>query len=343
MRQQSADSHIGIGIIGLGHIGRVHARAVLRSRPDARCSLLGVCVPPGKHASLADHSSQDALPESATVFTDPSNLFDDDRISLVIIATPTDSHVDLAIAAMKAGKHVLCEKPIALEASDVRRVAELAYTSRVLCIPAMCMRFAPAWSWLKEQVKSGAFGAVKSVTFQRVGPPPDWSPHFFADVRRSGGALFDLHIHDADAVYWLFGRPDEVYSTGTSAHVTTIYRYEATRGRENVPTHVVAEGGQDFAPGFAFRSRFSAAFEDASADYDLTRTPQLLLHQSGTTTTVPLAAGDMFDHQLAAALDAIRRGLANDEVTSSIDDAVAVTAMLEAEKASIDRGRAMPV
>src|SRR4029453_5583634 len=98
--------------------------------------------------------------------------------------------------------------------------------------------------------------------------PPAWSPAFYGDPARSGGALFDLHVHDADLVRWLFGAPGAVTSTGTLDHVTTLYRYA------DGPAHVVAEGGWDHAGGFPFSMGYTVVFERATAGLGPARPPR---------------------------------------------------------------------
>ena len=98
---------------------------------------------------------------------------------------------------------------------------------------------------------------------------------FYEDDSRTGGALVDLHIHDADFVRWVFGAPDELRSTGTTAHVTTLYRYL------DGPAHVVAEGGWDHSPGAPFKMRYVVVFDEATADFDLGRDDQTIEEARG--------------------------------------------------------------
>ena len=83
-------------------------------------------------------------------------------------------------------------------------------------MPALCMRFWPAWRWAADRIREGTFGAPRSVRLQRLGPRPTWSS-FYADETACGGALFDLHVHDADFVVHLFGEPAWVAATATRA------------------------------------------------------------------------------------------------------------------------------
>jgi len=131
-------------------------------------------------------------------YTNPAGLLADEAVDLVSICTHTDTHVDLAIAALRAGKHVLVEKPVALRAADARRLVDVAAGANTLCMPAMCVRFWPEWAWLKQRIDDQAYGPVRSAVFQRLGGTPPWAQEFYGDVARSGGALVDLHVHDAD-------------------------------------------------------------------------------------------------------------------------------------------------
>jgi predicted dehydrogenase len=323
---------INVGIIGLGVMGRTHAGAFVSAAAAGwPCRLAAVADPKGD-AAVADGGNLSVQggpvrTRDLRVYTRSEELLADPGIDAVSICTPTDTHVDLAIRALSSGKHVLVEKPVALLAADVRRLAEAARTHARVCMPAMCMRFWPGWTWLREAVKDGRYGAVRSATFQRLGAPPTWGRGFYDDYARSGGPATDLHIHDADFVRWCFGDPDQVISTGTLAHITTIYRYR--RG----PAHVVAEGGQDLAPGFGFRMRYMVAFESATADFDLDRATPLRLCRDGRQESVELPATSGYEAQARHFIDLVA-GRPVDPVCT-IDDAVRTASLLERERACV--------
>ena len=128
------------------------------------------------------------------------------------ICTPTALHPAQAIASLRAGKHVLCEKPLAQNSADARKVLRVAAAAKTFLMPAMCMRFWPGWGWLKKVVAEKTYGAVLAANFRRLSEMPAWS----AAGTHTGGALFDLHIHDTDFVNFLFGRPRSVFSTGVA-------------------------------------------------------------------------------------------------------------------------------
>jgi len=347
---------VGVGVIGLGFIGRIHLAAYQAARRDGYpCRVVAVCdhrpeqlrADPETARAAGFSPRGAAIPEVGNLpvagatealdafsasevrtYTDPRALLADDRVQLVSICTYTDTHADLAIAALEAGKHVLVEKPVALTSAEVERVAAVARRSGRVCMPAMCMRFWPGWSWLKEQIEPRTFGPVHSATFQRLGSRPGWGTQFYADAPRSGAALFDLHIHDADFIRWCFGPPAAVVSTGDLYHVTTAYRYDSG------PPHVTAEAGWDHAPGFAFRMRYVVNFAEATADFDLLRDPPLLLTRGGRSEPVPLPPLTGYDNEVRHLLEVLtgRRP----DLIARMQEAVAVARLLDAERRSLE-------
>lgn len=338
-------TQVGVGVIGLGFMGATHFRAYQAAQAAGfQCRVIAVSdQSPERLTGRGDvvgnintgHSERLFDPTQLRTCRQARELLADPRVHLVSICTHTDTHVELALAALAAGKHVLVEKPVALKSADVKRLADAARDSGRLCMPAMCMRFWPGWTWLRDRVRDGRYGAVTSAVFQRLGSVPGWSPEFYRDPNRSGGALFDLHIHDTDFVRWCFGSPRQVSSTGTLGHVTTLYQYEAGRG----PRHVVAEGAQDSAPGFGFRMRYTVNFERATVDFDLSRTPTVMLHREGRSEPVELPSGTAYDGQIRHLLDAILGARTAADLVAGMDEAVEVTRLLEAEQRSLETGQ----
>ena len=333
-----------VAVLGLGFMGRTHLRAYrgaaeagIPNRLVAVCDqdparLAGGKGPKGNIESDADGPLFD--PREVRTTTEPRELFADDEIDLVSICTHTDTHVELATQALRAGKHALVEKPLALAAADVERLATAAREARTVCMPAMCMRFWPGWSWLRRAVSEAAYGRVRSAVFQRLATHPNWSASFYDDPTRNGGALFDLHVHDADFVRWCFGSPSAVFSTGTVDHLTTSYRFE------NGPEHVVAEGGWDHTAGYSFRMSYTVVFEDATVDFELGREPLVRLSRDGASTPVYVPAGTGYDGEIRHFLDVVARGGQPD---ATIEEAVGMTRMLEAERESLVTGASVAV
>ncbi|HYE03444.1 MAG TPA: Gfo/Idh/MocA family oxidoreductase [Phycisphaerales bacterium] len=319
----------GVGIVGLGFIGRTHLRALaaLEAR-GAPCRVVAICESdPARRSGLASAGAPDAAagsglfdPARVRAVAHPDELFTDPGVAISLICTPTDTHVDLAVRALRAGQHVLVEKPVALAASEIERLAEVARAADRLCMPAMCMRFWPGWAWLRDRVRDGVLGRVHSAVFRRLGSRPGWSD-FYGDRGRSGGALFDLHVHDADFISWCFGPPDSVTATGTPDHLTALYAFAGG------PAHVVAEGGWDHDPGLGFRMRYTVVFERATADWDLRRDPPLLLHRNGVTESPPLPAETAYEAQARQFLEGVRTGSVG--ALPTLAEAARVTRTLE--------------
>ncbi len=326
---------VGVGLIGLGFMGRTHLASYARTAgcevralldPAQRAAPAGNLITTGDDvdrllATLPRTSGLDALLARADV-------------DLVSICTPTDTHVALVRAAIRAGKHVLVEKPTALDASAIDALDGEARAAGVLAMPAHCMRFWPAWSWMASAVRTRRYGAVRRARFRRLGAAPGWSQDFYLDFARSGGAIVDLHIHDADFVRFAFGEPASVEATGTRRHVRARYGF----GAGSDAYVVEAEGGWMEDPSFAFTMTAEIVCERATLDFDLSRTPELrvISAENGAATDLVAGhdypAGNGYDHEIAALIAAIRAG---GPAPVTLADAASTQRLLDREIAAI--------
>ncbi|MGH8597225.1 MAG: Gfo/Idh/MocA family protein, partial [Gammaproteobacteria bacterium] len=207
-----------------------------------------------------------------------------------------------------------------------------------------CMRFWPDWVWLKDRIDDQTFGQCTGLTLTRIGSVPSWSQAFYGDASRCGGALCDLHIHDADFVRYCFGDPSRVFSAGTINHVTTVYQFTEIKGRVPfdlkgtapfISPHVVAEGAW-LPPGTPFTMRYRCAFQHATADFDAAREPQLLLYRVGQAESVQVSTLTGYDQEIRHVVHAIARR--NHKLRATLGAAAAVAELLEAERRSIEQG-----
>jgi predicted dehydrogenase len=340
-----ATSVIGVGVVGLGFMGRTHIGAYRdANHAGFGNTLLAVSDPDprrltGMHSAggniMLDSGMSIFDPSRVRTSTKPEEVFALPAVDLVSICTPTDSHVSLTIAALEQGKHVLLEKPVATALADVRRLADAAKHADRVVMPAMCMRFWPGWQWLKERIAEGVLGKVRAAVFTRIGSPPGWSPEFYQDAERTGGALFDLHVHDVDFIVHCFGTPQSVRSAGDLNHMTTSYFFA-----EGGPLQVSAEGGWT-AAGWPFRMRFTVEFEKAVADFDFGRPKPLMLAKDGHWREIELPTLSGYEGEvrhMLAAVSARKRG-DRASISATLDDAVTVTGILEAERKSLQTRR----
>jgi len=141
-----------------------------------------------------------------------------EKLDYVDICLPTYLHAETAMKALKAGFHVLCEKPMALNREQAESMCNAARETGKTLMIAHCMRFMGANRIAKQLVDSGELGRVIDAEFYREGG--NWNPmgyqNWFRDEKRSGGAMLDLHIHDVDIIYQLFGMPKAVSAVGAS-------------------------------------------------------------------------------------------------------------------------------
>ena len=140
-------------------------------------------------------------------YRDWKSLLVDRAVDAVDICLPTDLHEQVANAALVAGKHVLCEKPMALSGKACDRMLVRAKEAAHVLMIGHVLRFWPAYRSLRQFVTSGENSAVQTATFTRMCGLPDWSS-WLPDANRSGGAVLDLLIHDLDrSFFYLVRRP----------------------------------------------------------------------------------------------------------------------------------------
>ncbi|MCJ7822446.1 MAG: Gfo/Idh/MocA family oxidoreductase, partial [Armatimonadetes bacterium] len=199
---------VRLGIIGAGMIGTSHLEA---SRECKGLEVAAVCdVHPGRLQKAADEF---AVPNT---FKEYRDLVASDLVDAVSICTPNNTHMPIALAALKAGKHVLCEKPLAMNARQGARMVDAAKKARRILMSAQSARYSDTAKLVKELADAGRFGDIyygKAMWLRRSGTPRGW----FQDVKQSGGGpLIDLGVHAMDLMWWIMGRPRPVSAYGVT-------------------------------------------------------------------------------------------------------------------------------
>lgn len=341
---------IRVGVIGLGMMGRTHLD-VYAERDDVevvaisdrnRDKLEGKTQAAGNIEGQAQGGFDLS---TCTHYLEPAELIADDRVDLVDVCLPTPMHLPLGQAVLEAGQHLLMEKPLARNYADAIALAEAAERahgdSGALAMPAMCMRFWPGWTWLKQAVGAGTLGSLKSLHLHRVTSHPPG--RFYRDHEANGGGILDLHLHDTDFVCWLLGAPSAVSTTGHAGesqgidYITTQYRY----AEPGAPV-VTAHGAWTMTQGFGFEMKFLANFEKATAVFDLASDPVLKLVEPGgdwQAVAVEDAMGYALeiDHFLKA-IQANRK-----PSVSTMRSAAESIRVVEAELQSITTGQVVPL
>ena len=292
-----------IGIIGMGFMGQMHFRC-WQATPGAQ--VIAICdIDPGKFTTPAGTAGNIAGTEGAldfsTVecFTNAGAMFAKMQLDAVSITLPTYLHAEYTLLALQAGVNVLCEKPMALDPTDCDQMAAATSESGKLLQIGHCIRFWPVYARAKAYIDSGEFGRVLAATFQRLSATPTWSwQGWLMDGAKSGGAIMDMHIHDADFVQYVFGIPESVFCRGARGpsgeydHVVTSYVY-------NDGKVITAEGGWAMAPGFGFQMSFHIVFEKATIVFDSSRGPDLkVCPKDGEAFAAAVEPGDGYSEEI---------------------------------------------
>ncbi len=190
-----------LGAIGAGRIGKLHAENILKM-PNARLK------------TVADPFIDEDWARGWGLSTalDAEAVFSDDEIKAVLIFSPSMLHAEQIIAAARAGKHIFCEKPIALDPDRIRQALKVVAEEGVNLQVGFNRRFDPEFQRLKQAIDSGEIGRIHliRITARDPSPPP------MEYVKGSGGMFLDMTIHDFDMVRYLSGSEvEEVYAAGT--------------------------------------------------------------------------------------------------------------------------------
>ena len=201
-----------VGIAGLGRLGRRHAENLAQRVPHAE--LVAACSPVADELAWA----KDGLGVER-LYRDLPQLLADQSVDAVFLVTPTSLHAEQIIAALHAGKHVFCEKPLSLNLADCHRVvAEAAKQPQLKVMVGYGRRFDPSYRDAYEKIQAGSIGTPFLVRSQNL-DMNDPSGFFVRFAPTSGGIFLDCTVHDIDLARWLLGnpRPLRVFATGVVA------------------------------------------------------------------------------------------------------------------------------
>jgi predicted dehydrogenase len=234
-----------VGLIGAGNISHVHVAA---------WKALGARVLVHSLEGAPELSEQYGLEVAATL---QGCLAEAEFVDIV---TPSATHKEITLAAIKAGKNVICEKPLTLTAADSHEVIDAAEAAGVRLYPAHVVRYFPAYKAAYDAIRAGRIGPVAVARFFRQASSPAGSG-WYRDVAHSGGVIMDLMVHDLDQARWMCGDVTSVYAVqnpptvdgispvNVAAHVTLTHETGAI-------SHCRATWG---ATGTTFQSGFQVA------------------------------------------------------------------------------------
>jgi len=198
--------HTGIAVLGAGRAGMIHAVNFRKSVPGAELVAVVDPVPEAREAAIKSLGIEKA-------YADYREALADDEIDAVVVVVPTAFHRDIVIDAAAAGKHILCEKPMAMTDLECEDMIDAVKAGGVKLQLGYMRRFDASYRKAREAVKSGAIGDVVMVRSNTRGPsvPQPW----MYDIRKSNGPLAEVNSHDIDTLRWFTGSEFKtIYAVG---------------------------------------------------------------------------------------------------------------------------------
>ena len=303
---------VRIGIVGLGRLGRRHAENLAFRVAGAR--LVAAASPVAEERRWAETSLNGVM-----TYPGPTELLAHPGLDAVWLVTPTSLHADQTIAAIRAGKHVFCEKPLALDTSDCDRAIAVAaeHPGQVVMVGFM-RRFDPAYAEAKRRIDVGELGEVFAIRCVSE-DPVDPSGFFVRFAPTSGGIFLDCCIHDIDLVRWMLvgAKPTSVAAVGSRVLTPAL---EACGDVDTASAIVAFEGGAiaDFYVTRTSHRGYEASMTivGSKATLDIGRgIPKIpLTLESGGGRSVAGQAdffdrfGEAFLHEARAFVEAVRTG-----------------------------------
>jgi predicted dehydrogenase len=298
-----------VGVIGLGFMGSTHIQALL-SIPTAE--LVAVCSRDETKLSgdLSAIQGNTGGPGARLGFSGVAKyreihqMLEDPNIDAIDICLPTYQHASVAIDAVRAGKHVLVEKPMSIDAASAgQMIAEARGHGRVLMI-AHVLRFFPMYAALREVLSSGRIGVARMAKFQRRCAAPTWSG-WMADSQQSGGGVFDLLIHDVDMCLHLFGKPETVSATGYEALASGVDVITAQFHYPGGLTAIIT-GGWYHPKSFPFSMEYTVVADGGTVEYSSLGRPPALYGADGKMELLPMTDRDGYRAEIEYFLDCCR-------------------------------------
>jgi predicted dehydrogenase len=329
-----------IGIIGAGYIGQNHAGAVKKS---------------GKvHLAAIVDAREEAAKKTAEEFgckyyTSAEEMFAGEQIDIVEVCLPTSMHEEFVTLAAKNKKHVICEKPFSLSSASALHMKEACDTAGVKLMIAQVVRWMPEYVRIKEFYDKGTFGSPHMVYSSRLAQHPNWTT-WHRDVKVSGGGLFDLHLHDIDYLYWLFGAVEEVYAVGWKSP-TDCWNHVISTLKFKNGVKAVCEGSTEMIGDFPFSASFRMTGDKATVEYSLSAGFNIenlaaassrfaLFERDEKPQKLEVTAIDSFQAEIEAFAASVEGGKASPILP---EDSLYVIKIIEALQASLESGKVCKV
>lgn len=305
---------MNIGLIGYGFMGGAHL-AAMEQLPEVALTAVASRTRP-----LADRPARGnldlksgPLPETVRWSSDWEEIVRDPAIDAVDICLPTPLHKRVILSAFAQGKHVLCEKPMALTTEDCDELLRAAKSAGRVFMVAQVLRFMFPYRYAAEFVRSAGRGAVRGCTLERSTGFPQWS-EWLTKEDSSGGAILDLLSHDLDQALLWFGEPASVRAVSMGAVDTLRATLLYDNGLE------VAVSGGWLQPEVAFSAGFTISTDEGPLTF---ASGKLLLERGGKVEEIAIPEQDAYADEIGYFAECCRGGSAP-ELCPPVESAKAV-------------------
>lgn len=322
---------MNIGLVGLGFIGKMHLEAY-QALPDVK--VIQICTQSGNLADLPSYQGE--------ITSDYDALLNNPAIDVIDICVPTFLHEAYILKAAEARKDIICEKPLALTSEAVKRIRIAVEKAGVRLFVGHVLRFWPAYQEIRKWSKQRTAMEIEIVHAKRLGQAPTWS-EWFQYPEKSGGALFDLHIHDIDFTCYLLGEVESVYAVGTqNEHGAWNHLLTTLSFKKGAKAFI--EASHKMPAAYPFTMSFRAQAKDGACEFQLTagenieemNDSSLVLYEGKSQKKVTVKEIDAFQNELGYFLKCIENKQENQLIP--LDDVLYIIQLLEAIERSLETG-----
>jgi UDP-N-acetylglucosamine 3-dehydrogenase len=250
---------VKIGVIGAGFMGGIHLNAFKQIDNADVVAIVD---------SEEQRGKQVAKDAGINYYSDLKNMLKGEDLDVVSVCTPTFLHAEMVKEAAEAGKHIFCEKPLALTLKEADEMMKVVKRNKVKAMVGHVLRFWPDYVEAKRIVDSGELGKAYHAFCERLCVTPAWPwKGWMIDEKYSKGAPVDMHIHDLDYLIWLFGEPKLVKSQGVYSKKLNSYMHIGTTIEFKSGQCGLAEAGYGFKGKFPFTMVLRILCEEGCIDW----------------------------------------------------------------------------
>jgi predicted dehydrogenase len=293
---------VKVGIIGAGYIGEIHAECYKKIKNAELMAIVDV---------VDEKRIKLAAKYNVKSYSSTDDLLKYEDVECVDICVPSFLHSKIFKKVGEAGKHVFCEKPLALTLDDADEMIDVAKKNKIKAFVGHVLRFFPEYVKAKEIIKKGNLGRPLYGSFNRLFsiPSQDWADN----EKYGGGVTLDLQIHDLDIMIWIFGKPNIVKSQGLYDKKTGGFNQVVTTVKFEEGGLGLAETGWAFSKGFPNMMGFRILCEKGVIEWlrrkNLEKNDLIVYKSNGSADVLNVEQIDAFLSECQYFIDCIDKNL----------------------------------